>query len=173
MDLDRLLADATALPAATETERGFKGLALGVVYSLRLARDLDFRSRVGVVSGPDYGSELDAAGSAMASGDSLPREWLAGFYFNSALVRIAAGSHRALRVIFAPSNARFSDLSRRAVREGKVADPEVDLLRLVYDDINGFKHDGTAALLRARQIQTLAQAGGAASQLVALIRKAV
>jgi hypothetical protein len=173
MDFDQVVAAAQTLPTRTDVERGLKGLTIGVLHSLRRSRELGFTTRAGAAVGPDYSSELDAAGLALLSGQPMPSEWLAGFYFNSALVRIAAGSHRALRVVFATGQGGFWSLSERAVRERKVAESEINLLRGVDEDVNGFKHDGKAVLLRSRKIETIEQSVDAAGQLVGLIQKAV
>ena len=173
MAIDEIVAGAQALPSGSNVARGFKGLVLGVAYSLNHAAELGFSARAAIAAGPDYASELDEAASALLAGRSMPRAWLAGFYFNSALVRIAAGSHRALRVMFAPSKDTFTILVDRAVSEGKVVETEIGLLRQVYEDVNHFKHDGKAILLHNRKIETLEQAARAARQLSGLMERAV
>jgi hypothetical protein len=103
----------------------------------------------------------------------MPQEGLAGFYFNSALVRIAAGSHRALRVLYRTDKGWFAKLADRAVRDGKLTEGDIDWLRKVYSDVNSLKHDGHAELLQKRKVETLEQGIRSAGQLLQLLRKAV
>ena len=173
MDLDQVLFDVRKLPTSTDSDKGFKGLMFGVIYALRHAGELGFRNRTGAMVGPDYSAELDEAGVALTNHQQMPRDWLAGFYFNSALVRITGGSHRAFRRLFKTSKGWFSELADRAISDGKLNEQEIDWLRKVYEDVNAFKHDGHAELLQRRQIETLQQGINAAGQLVRLINKAV
>ncbi len=173
MNIDRLIADVLKLTATTNTGRGFKGLMLGVVYSLRQAADLGFASRTGSCVGPDYSAELDETGAALVGHKQVPNHWLAGFFFNSALIRIAAGSHRALRTLYRTNTGRFAELADRAVRENKVEERDIDWLRKVYHDVNAFKHEGHAELLEGRQVETIEHGVKAAGQLVRLIQLAI
>jgi hypothetical protein len=162
-----------SLPASSVTQLGFKGLVTGVLYSLRQAREFGFVSRVGQAVGPDYPTELESSLAAMAGRVSAPPAWVAGYYFNSALLRIAAGSHRALRTLFNTDAGWFAELADRAIREGKLQAGDINSLRDVYHDVNAFKHDGHAELLLHRRIETLDQGIAAAGQLISLVRKAV
>lgn len=173
MTLEQLLSDVRSFASDTISGEGFKGLMLGIVFSLKRATDLGFTARVGASVGPDYSTELDETAVALVSGQELPSSWLAGFFFNSALMRIAAGSHRAFRVLFGTSEGTFWELAHRAVGEGKMRAEEIRSLRSVYDDVNAFKHDGRAELLVRRRVKTLGQAIDAAAELVRLIQKAV
>ena len=138
IDLSQLFDGVRGLPTATDSDKGFKGLMIGVIYSLQKARDSDFRSRSSPAVGHDYSEELDEASRALENYEATPADWLGGFYFNSALVRIAAGSHRALRRLLKTDKGSFKTLAEQAISEGTVNGQEIDWLGKVYNDVNCF-----------------------------------
>lgn len=73
-------------------QQAIVGFLIGAVYSLRRAIDLGFADRTGSKIVPDYTQELQRVASKLSSSGDLSdeRAWSSGFYFNSALHRIAA-----------------------------------------------------------------------------------
>jgi hypothetical protein len=84
-------AIARLVPADAE-QQAVVGFLIGAVYSLRRAIDLGFADRTGSKVLADYTQELQRIGSKLASSGDLSDEqaWSSGFYFNNALIRIAA-----------------------------------------------------------------------------------
>ncbi len=164
MDIAGLIEAVNELPAA-KVGLGLKSVMLGVVYSLKQADDFGFKTFE-----PDE-DKLRAVGSALTSGADPPQDWSTGFHFNSALLRIAAASHRALRMLLKTDKGYFNDLALRAICEKGVCSTDICLLRNVHKDINNFKHDRDK-LLKGREIRTIEQAISATEALIRLVEKA-
>lgn len=131
---------------------GVLGYLLGAAYGLLRASELGFQE--GTVRHPDYVNELEGVARALQDGTSLAEVsgfrvtdgaeasmtgiWLAGFYFNSALHRIAAGADR------------MDALQRR---RGQDLDPSVpDCVQRTYEEVNKLKHSKTGGLVPGRRI---------------------
>jgi len=172
VDIRNLVAEVGNLPNRTDAQQGIVGLLQGIIYSIRRARELGFDSRSGSV-GDNYWRLLDDTSGRLEQGGAPDSFWLSGFFFNSAVIRIAAASHRALRLLFGVDDGSFHDLANRAVAEGRVTEAAIVRLRECYRDVNDFKHDADALLLSSRRVATVAQAAEAAEQLVQLVKQAV
>lgn len=169
--IGKLTKNVKDLPT-DEIGKGLKGLMVGAVYSLRQAADLGFEYRDAQRLGPDYAVELDDVCNYLLSPTEklLPDKWLAGFFFNSALIRIAAGSHRVLRMLLGGDDGGFDNLAMRVMCEKGVDLDTICLLKSVYQDMNSFKHHRDK-LLGKRRIKTLDDGIDAAEKLLKLIRK--
>jgi hypothetical protein len=93
--LQQLTSAATAIARLVPVDadqQAVVGFLVGAVYSLRRAIDLGFADRTGSKVVADYPQELQRIASRLASSSDLSDEqaWSSGFYFNSALNRIAA-----------------------------------------------------------------------------------
>ena len=148
------------------------GYLLGAAYSLIEAQRLCYL--YGDIVDADYSKELRAVAVALADGKasalvigrrkfaegsdmSLPGIWLAGFYFNSALHRLAAAAER---------------LGMHPTK-GDVA--ESPLIAKVRDDVNRLKHrmldqpdQESKGLLPGRSVTSIPMAIDALSHLVDL-----
>jgi hypothetical protein len=112
---------------------------LGALYALIFARhnNRPFEARSGPieVQWVVKRAENVAEGTVRTSGN-----WLAGFYFNSALFRIAASYHRGLKVML---NNEASRLNKPQLLEGiELVFPRWQHKNLdeVYDEVNDLKH---------------------------------
>lgn len=116
---------------------------LGAVYALIFARLEEFTDRVGVPIEADkflVRAEQISSGSIRTDG-----QWMAGFHFNSALFRIAAAYHRALKVVLAePQSRDFAlTLQPRAAalyRQWNAKDWSSGRNEDVYKEVNHLKH---------------------------------
>ena len=172
MDSTDLLTEVNRLPSATGAEQGILSLLQGIAYSIRRATELGFDGLAGIDS-DQYRTVLRDTGAMLKLGRDPEPVWLSGFFFNSAVIRIAAASHRAFRLLFRVDTGGFRALANRAVKEGRVTEAEISQLIECHLDVNEFKHDADALLLFNRRIATVAQATDAANQLVRLVKLAV
>ena len=70
---------------------------LGAIYALIFAKQCDFKDRVAI---PIELDKVVKRAEQLAAGDvRTDGKWMAGFHFNSALFRMAAAYHRALKVV--------------------------------------------------------------------------
>jgi hypothetical protein len=143
---------------------GVKGLIVGCAFSLMKSHELGFDSNVG----SEYPNELDDIAQKIVEAE-LPERgpWLAGFFFNSALMRIAAGYHILLKRMFGNTDESRKILSEKAIKAGKVHPDDIALLDKIYQDVNDFKHVG-AKLLRYRRIATIDEAIEAGQKLISV-----
>ena len=117
------------LPALGNNEQALLGFAVGAAYSLETAVRLGYA--VGATGGQQYLEDIRSAARAVSQGKAPSTgEWLAGFYFNSCLHRLAALSERI----------------------GKYAAGEKwDLTPKVRRDVNHMKHDIDILLAEGRE----------------------
>jgi hypothetical protein len=74
-------------------------LLLGAIHSFYCAEELNYRDRPSTL-GLKYRARLISRAEALASARLCKSgRWLAGYYFNSALLRIAASYHQTLKAI--------------------------------------------------------------------------
>lgn len=95
--LKALTAVLRTSSAQDDSDLAIRGLAIGAAYSLAQALQLGYRDP-GKKWAKEYRQELVEAAAALADGRRAPTEWLARYYFNSALVRLAAASDRLAKV---------------------------------------------------------------------------
>ena len=110
---------AAELTPANEQEQAIVGFMLGAIYGLRRAIDLGFVDRTGAKTAPDYTQELQRVAHNLASKTDISDDhaWLSGFYFNSALHRIAALGERVS--IYAGGRQDMTPKIRREVNRLK------------------------------------------------------
>jgi len=163
--IESYLQEVAALTTSDEVLVGIKGLLVGAAFSLKKAHELGFSGNVDV----RYFDELDETARQIATGN-LPEQgaWIAGFYFNSALLRFAAAYHIVLKLMFDNVDESRKKLSEKAVMTGKAQTNDVDLLDKIYQDTNDFKHKGDK-LLRYRRVQSVDDAIRAGRKLIALL----
>ena len=111
---------------------------LGALYALVLARTLGFDDRTGGKK-PERDKVQTRALDVSNGRIRLDGKWMAGFHFNSALLRLSAVYHRALRVITGDH-----------IRKHMVGDllPQLTYpwphpnIEKVHTEVNKLKHDG-------------------------------
>jgi hypothetical protein len=144
------------IPAGKDAEALFGALG-GSLYALRRAFDLGYEDRTGKRLPGTYREELYALFQQIAEGEP-PRDgqWLAGFYFHSALRRLAALYHR-------PSTLR------------RIERQDLSALREVSHIVNNMKHKPTGNLTRNVRQDVAVQdvAVDAAKEALKLLKRAL
>ena len=134
----RQLAQRTAvLTRELPQHRAILDVIAGAIFATFRARELEYKHRDGQLS-DKYLQNLVVRLERLAEG-RLPRKhgWLAGFYFNSAIQRIAAAGEQLAGIL--------KRLDRQAKQQGRVVDishalPALDQIR---NEVNRLKHDET------------------------------
>jgi len=111
---------------------------LGVLYALIFAKHNSFEERSRPIEVPTV---VKRAGNVAEGTVRTSGKWLAGFYFNSALFRIAAAYHRGLKVVSGKETCRlYKDelLKIVGLRFPKWQHTNLDY---VYDEVNDLKHE--------------------------------
>lgn len=115
--------------------RAILDVVAGGLFALLRAQELDYKHRAGPLSDA-YLRNLALRLARMAHGQ-LPRKhaWLAGFYFNSAIHRIAAAGEQLEGIL--------TRIERRARRSRKQIPDSITLtsVRKVRNEVDRFKHD--------------------------------
>ena len=128
--------------------RAILDVAAGAVFALFRANALGYKHRDGQLS-DKYLQNLVTRLQRMGNGQ-LPQKhgWLAGFYFNSAIQRIAAAGEQLAGIL--------KRLDREARRKGKETNIANVLVALdeIRTEVNRFKHDETG-LEKGREITPL------------------
>jgi len=171
LDIESFSKEIVTVKTSGDVLRGVKGLLVGAAFSLRKAHQLGFNA----AESSRYDDELDSAAQQIAA-NKLPEEgdWLAGFYFNSALMRIAAAYHILLKRMLDINDKQ--DLSRKALKDMAIKNRlicEDDIVSLdeVYQDVNDFKHEG-GKLLMSRRIRSINDAITAGQKLISVFKLA-
>ena len=154
--------EIAAVKTSDDVLLGVKGLLVGAAFSLMKSHLLGFNANVG----SEYPNELYGIAQEIVAGE-LPESgsWLAGFFFNSALMRIAAGYHILLKRMFGNTDDSRNILSKKAIKTGKIHPDDINLLDKVYQDVNDFKHEG-GKLLRYRRVESIDEAIAAGQKLI-------
>ncbi len=162
---------AANLSVPNVQEQALLGILLGSLYGLARAVQLGYEDRTGRALSLQYSKELRGLLADLEKGN-LPSEgqWLAGFYFNSALHRLAALYHRSLKILTGRDDNAPS-LLEYAVKAKLLKKEHVSALATVHKEVNKLKHD-TFGVLRDRAVD-LALTVTAASQAFVLIRVAL
>lgn len=106
---------------------------LGAIYGIHRAMDAGFAERPGTWDST-YRPHLVNYVEDIQQGRPLNKYWLGGFYFNSAIQRLAACFDRIPKLLKATgNNAR---LRMAAVNTGKYEEWDA-----VYEELNFYKHD--------------------------------
>lgn len=125
--------------------RSILDVLTGAVFALLRARELEYKHRDGQLTN-QYLQNLILRLERMQQG-KLPQKhgWLAGFYFNSAIQRIAAAGEQLEGIL-----TRCEREARRNGKQVKGLAP-LPFLRQVRDEVDRFKHDETG-LERGRDV---------------------
>jgi hypothetical protein len=123
---------------------------LGVLYALIFARHNDFVERGGPIEIPVVLKRAQnvADGAVRTSG-----KWLAGFYFNSALFRIAATYHRGLKVVSGKTNTDFRKQPLLELVQPVYPNWQHTNLDEIWSEVNGLKHTAEG-LFNLRSVST-------------------
>lgn len=122
------------LIATNPDERAILSFAIGAAYSLDKALAIGFADRTGKALPLDFSIDLHQVSLAISeSRDPAPQVWVAGFYFNSALLRLAAVAERV---------TIYKTGSRQ------------DLLPAVRREVNSMKHRVDAFLRTGRTVSS-------------------
>ncbi|MFL6437687.1 MAG: hypothetical protein ACJ71Q_08920 [Terriglobales bacterium] len=132
---------------------------VGALYGLRKAIDLGFVDRPGGWHS-SYRPHLPQYVEAIQTGKPLNQLWLAGFYFNSAIQRLAACFDRIPKLLQATGGTARTKMKSA----NKASYKEWDA---VYNEINVYKHN-TEGRATGREVGT-AEAVAAFNQAVALL----
>jgi hypothetical protein len=159
--VSRRLGDGVAQATYSEEQKALHATIdylLGALHSLHRAHALDFEDR------PAAPPACQSLLSVAASLDGLREvQWLAGYYFNSALARIAAVFHRGLKIKHHQIRSRLSlgqiDPDRRNREE----------LWKVHEQVNDLKHDAPGSF-EGREV-TFAEALKATEQAIQILEE--
>jgi len=133
---------------------------LGALYGLTKAIELGFVNRA-VLWHETYRPHLPQYVERITKDQAVNKRWLAGFYFNSAIQRIAASYDRVPKLIRA--EGRSARQRMKAANTGQFAAWDK-----VYEEINSYKHD-TSGRAAGRTV-TLEDAVAAFEELVTLLK---
>jgi len=116
---------------------------LGALFGLTCAHHLGFRDRKGAHFSV-YRPHLANYALQVPRNQSVNQLWTAGFYFNSAIQRIASAFDRIPRMLGATEKKNKG--GRRVPTSAKERMAEVngtsfDKWEEIYDEVNAFKHD--------------------------------
>jgi hypothetical protein len=117
-------------------ELSLLGTLLGALYGLQRAVELDFLDRTGSALPTDYTAELSDVARQIARGKVAESQWLAGFYFNSAIHRLAALNERLTKYVFGSKKDVCADLRKENNKfkheiEGLISGREIDIPKAV------------------------------------------
>ncbi len=136
----------TGIPVSDESSLGVRGLIVGAAYSLARALELGYQDLTGRKRQLDYGDTLVAASHALSAGQTPDRgPWLANYYYNNALIRLAVAGERL----------------------EKHKPPRRDRKPTIREEVNIFKHEFGGLLSRGRSVQP----GQALDELASLVNR--
>jgi hypothetical protein len=131
-EVRRLASKLATISASDESLLGVRGLIVGAAYSLAKALELGYEDLTGRKRPPGYGDTVLAACALVATGETPNRgSWLANYYYNNAIIRLAVARER-LRTHKPPRPGR-----RASIRE----------------EVNIFKHEFAGLLGPGRAVQ--------------------
>jgi hypothetical protein len=132
---------------------------IGALYGLKRAKSLGFSDRPGVRH-ETYGAYLTKYVLDIAYGNQVHSLWLGGFYFNSAIQRLAASYDRIPGLLGAGEGKARERMISVSGSEGK------DWYS-VYKEVNALKHD-PKGMAKGRRV-TLEMALNAVDELLDLV----
>lgn len=142
MNASDLAAQIVDLKPKDEGQTGLVTLTFGAVYAAAKAVDLSYSERDDHrLWSQELSQQALQHASALAKHRILPLEgqWLAGFYFNDAIIRTDIAFERTTRYLTGLHNESVADVRVAAERRGfpKAA---LDAWRSVRNEINRWKH---------------------------------
>jgi hypothetical protein len=169
-EIKSVTADFVNYPCNTEEDLGLKGFILGALYGLIRAAQLNYADRTGPALPTSYETELNEIAATLARGEAINEDqWLGGFYFNSAMQRLAAGYHRGLQLLTGEA-LEAHELSEIAVKRRLLTSDDIKWLHTVHGEVHKLHRD-RYGLLKGRTIN-LSDAIKATKQLLALAKRA-
>lgn len=166
--LDRRLRELSARLAAFAAHEDFgdsADYAFGAVYALAMAEKCGYQDRPGSLP-QEYWDEMKQR-CLHASKGKLPRpgRWLGGWYFNSALQRIAAAREK-----FQGAAKRRQRTLQRSVATQPEHVYSTPALKAVSEEVKRLKHPRPSSIVHHRDV-TLEQAVEALVDLVAIMER--
>ncbi|HEY2359667.1 MAG TPA: hypothetical protein VGK36_01025 [Candidatus Angelobacter sp.] len=138
VSLHELFVDLPQHSAITDT----LDYILGALYALSRAHDLGFRDRKsGHLS--SYRPNLAKYALSISKSENINRRWMAGFYFNSSIQRIAAAFDRLPQMLKAKMEKRVAGKRKSTSARERMAEVNSAAFahwQRVYDEVNAFKH---------------------------------
>lgn len=135
-------------------------ITAGALASLIRAEELEYIDRVGQELPPKYYVKLSERVARMAGGTLPPYgRWIAGYYFNSALLRLGGVREITRRL--------FDSLDKNKTTHGPNIKPMN--LDVIYEEYRSLKHD--LRPLRMGRLVTFEQAVQALEELVGVFKK--
>jgi hypothetical protein len=139
--------------------------AIGAIYALLKAIEFGYVDRTKALS-PNYWTSLATRAENMGRGTLPGRDhWVAGFYFNSALMRISAVYERTAKKLSGRQRGDVPHLLR-LIDPPFVNNPQLEKVRI---EVNNLKHE-ECGLSEGRKVK-LEEAIGALIELVDEIQK--
>lgn len=129
------------------------GLYLGALHALIRAAELGFRDRTQTIPTTAYAQSLGRMLKRLGEGNAALRgQWLAGFYFNDAMFRLAALYERGLKAaVGARGRESVPHLRQIGIAKGVMGSTNFSALDAVRTDVNELKHrDGL--VLKGREV---------------------
>ena len=128
----------------TIDQTAIRGFISGASYSLKKALKLNYSDYTDISYLPEYRKQLSIINGHMARGKCpLSGQWLAGFYFNSALQRLASGYERILKLLIPSSEKKMTQKKRAklAVEKGYISEADNQIFKDIQDEVDRLKHD--------------------------------
>lgn len=136
---------------------------LGAVYALVLARAFEFKDRP--IGQPPERDKVQIRAEQVSNGQiRLDGAWMAGFHFNSGIMRLSAVYHRFLRVI--TGNHKKGQWVEDLLKQLTYSWTPVEIAN-VHTEVNKLKHD--AGGLKDGRDAKFAQALDAVEELLTLL----
>jgi hypothetical protein len=108
----RLAKECQQLKPSNVEEKALVGHFLGALYALEKAHDLGVQDRSGAKLPANYVDELQRLARSIARGSTVPKPWLADFYLNNAVYRLAALDDRLATYLEAAKVPEASHVAR-------------------------------------------------------------
>ncbi len=138
---------------------------VGALYSLANAQELGFKDRPSSYPA-EYSAHLSNYTLNIAEKTQPHASWLAGYFFNSAIQRLAAAYDRIPKLLGAREKVHSKSISAKQ-RMKEVNTYDHANWTKVYDEVNAFKHD-ISGKGEGRSV-TMADVMGAFAETTALL----
>ena len=142
-DLKRLASRIGSVTPKDPEQATLYNFGFGAIYALARAEELGYTSHARAPGiGMQRSREVKRCATAMMGRDQLPRKgkWLAGFYFNDALIRADVSYEHVTRYFTKKRNGNIDDLIKKALSRGfpkKMLEPA---WRDIRREVNKLKH---------------------------------
>ena len=138
-------------------------LSLGAVYAFVFAKLAGYEHRMGPAEPdkPAIRARNVASGWIQAEG-----KWIAGFHFNSAILRVAAVYHRSLKIALDDPDTKAFAMTLRPLAKARYPKWSDDNAAAIHREVNTIKHE--AGGLR-RRTTTPEEALKAIEEVIALL----